>query len=79
MEYKNIAVTVAPDKELLCTYDMIVDGTLKQHYSITCGDKNLYLDKNLVYIKGNMPFKWQEPIIAKLRTLINVKEYPDGP
>jgi hypothetical protein len=79
MEYKNIEVTIRPGKEVMCSYEMIDDEKLKQNFRVTCEEKNLHLDEDLVSIDGNMPSDWRAPVVAKLRTLIKATEYPDGP
>lgn len=78
-KYDHIKVSITPENEQ--EFDFEIGGSVErgQFARITSKGHELVVDENLAYLKGNMPLDWREPAIAKLLTLLKVRNHPDGP
>lgn len=70
MKYDQIPVTIDSGKEQLFHYELVENGQYGQYCRITSEGKELIIDEDLAYIKGDMPEHWQQPAIAKLLELL---------
>jgi len=77
--YHNIPVDITPNEERPFQYQLFENEHDGQYYKISSDGKELYINEDLAYLKGDMPIEWREPAIAKLLILLRAKEYPDGP
>ena len=78
MKYLDIPVSITPEHEQSFNFELVENGEQGQFCKIWSEEKELYVDEDLAYIKGNMPVAWREPAIAKLILILGANRHLDG-
>ncbi len=78
MKYLDIPVSITPEREQPFNFELVEDGKHGQFCKIWSDGKELYVDEDLAYIKGDMPIEWREPAIAKLILILGANRHLDG-
>ena len=78
MKYLDIPVSITPEQEQAFNFELVENEESDQFCKIWSEGKELYVDENLAYIKGDMPLEWREPAIAKLVLILGANRHLDG-
>lgn len=78
MKYLDIPVSITPEQEQPFNFELVEDKGHGQFCKIWSDGKELYVDEDLAYIKGDMPIEWREPAIAKLILILGANRHLDG-
>ncbi|WP_134091573.1 hypothetical protein [Olivibacter sp. XZL3] len=77
-EYLDIPVTIG-QKEQSFNYKIVEDEASGQRFKIWSEGKELYMDEDLGYLKGDMPTEWTDQAVLKLQSILQAHQHPDGP
>lgn len=78
-KYECVKVTLGVGIERNFDFEIAEPGRSDQLARITTPGYEMTVSKNLVYLGGDMPREWREPVMSKLRALLDAKEFPEGP
>jgi hypothetical protein len=79
IKYENVKVTLGVGIERDFDFEIVEHEASVQFAMITTNNYQLVVDEDLAYLKGDMPPEWRQPVLAKLRALLEAKEFPEGP